>query len=303
MHEDILLMNSWDISLITDEYQTHKIEKGISNIKVAIVDSGIDMEHPGLNTVVNKSVSIVDSYPNVDFTGHGTMVAGQIAGNGMILGIAPNIKLYSYKIFDRENKSKLSYLIKALQLCMEDNVHIINMSLGFYLEEEAKQLKELKEIFRELRSRDIICISSVGYGNKTGRHYPSSLNTVLSCQSLCKNNKKVNKGVIADYCLPSGDYLNNFADEIVSIYNPINLIQTIHRELNYPIGYSFMNGESLSSAKLTGLVAIAQSYYYRNNNKLLNCEDMIKLLNKNSSIIDGSYKPKLLSILENIKGL
>ncbi|MFP9130481.1 S8 family peptidase [Niallia sp. BSM11] len=313
MDKNEFISKSWDIRMVTHEYQTLKIEKGISQIKVGIIDSGVDRSHPGLNNV-NKCISLIDSEPEVDLAGHGTMIAGQISGNGIIPGIAPEIEIISYKITNHKNQSKIPFFIEALESALNDGLSVLNMSFGFYLEsdlEQNSQIEKLEMLFDELYKRDVICISSSGYKGEDSRHYPSSFENVLSCQGLNKSGEKVNSNISADFCLPTGDYdVNPIFDsnstkeiEFVPVYLPIELSHNISKHTGLPLGYSFMSGESFSAAKLTGIVAVLRSCYYRKFHKILDNRSTIRLLEENSKIINGSYYPDLLKILNYINSI
>ena len=64
-----------------------------------------------------------------DKLGHGTHVAGQIAANGNLKGIAPGIGIKSYRVFGEQNADSL-WIIKAIIEAAKDDVDVINISLG-----------------------------------------------------------------------------------------------------------------------------------------------------------------------------
>lgn len=83
-----------------------------------IVDTGIDMDHPDLNTIpVPASVSYVDATPNDDCYGHGTWVAGVAAGwdNGFgVVGVSPGARVASVKVLDCAGTSPISRILAGL---------------------------------------------------------------------------------------------------------------------------------------------------------------------------------------------
>jgi len=74
----------------------------------------------------------------LDNNGHGTHVAGIVAGNGVIKGVAPDAKLYSYKVLSSTGSGSLSWAIGGIERAIDpnqdedfsDSVDIISMSLG-----------------------------------------------------------------------------------------------------------------------------------------------------------------------------
>src|SRR5690606_12996332 len=76
-------------------------------IKVGVLDSGIDYRHPDLGGCLGEGCKVVAAYnlveddtaeDGMDVYGHGTHVAGTIAAKGEIRGIAPDAKLYTFKV-------------------------------------------------------------------------------------------------------------------------------------------------------------------------------------------------------------
>ena len=121
-------------------------------IKVAVLDTGIDKNHPdllGKITLENDFVlsSFIDNEKEMgdgdddniaqDHDGHGTHVAGIIAANGQIKGVAPDVQLYAGKVLG-PNGAPESWIIQGIEwalnpdgnLLTDDGANIISMSLG-----------------------------------------------------------------------------------------------------------------------------------------------------------------------------
>ncbi|MBI2027632.1 MAG: S8 family serine peptidase [Deltaproteobacteria bacterium] len=115
------------------------------NIKIAIVDTGIDYTHPDLGGCLGPTCKVeygLDLVNNdadpMDDHGHGTHVAGIAAGDGKKQGVASGASLYAFKVLSAEGRGTTDVIIKALELAIDpnqdgdtsDGVDIINMSLG-----------------------------------------------------------------------------------------------------------------------------------------------------------------------------
>ena len=102
-----------------------------SGIVVSIIDTGIDLNHPDLEGKIIGGYDFVDNdeMPE-DTNGHGTQVAGIIAANGNLKGIAPNSKILMYKVSEDGESVPSDLIIKAIEKSIEDNADIINISLG-----------------------------------------------------------------------------------------------------------------------------------------------------------------------------
>ena len=102
-----------------------------SGITVSIIDTGIDLSHPDLEGKIIGGYDFVDNdkIPE-DTNGHGTQVAGIIAANGNLKGIAPNSKILMYKVSEDGESVPSHLIIKAIEKSIEDGADIINISLG-----------------------------------------------------------------------------------------------------------------------------------------------------------------------------
>ena len=102
-----------------------------SGIIISIIDTGIDLNHPDLDGQIIGGYDFVDNddVPE-DINGHGTQVAGIIASNGNLKGIAPNSKILMYKVSEDGESVPSNLIIKAIEKSIEDGADIINISLG-----------------------------------------------------------------------------------------------------------------------------------------------------------------------------
>lgn len=106
------------------------------DIKIAVIDTGVDYTHPDLlgfgpdGKVVGGFDFIENDNIPLDTNGHGTEVAGIISANGKIKGIAPEAKIFAYRVSDTGDSVSSDLIVKAIQRAVEDDVDIINLSLG-----------------------------------------------------------------------------------------------------------------------------------------------------------------------------
>jgi serine protease AprX len=112
-------------------------------IGVAVVDSGV-AAHPDLAGRVVASIDFTSATPRVTTTlsdpgGHGTHVAGLIAGDGMssggaFTGVAPNAQIVSVRVFDANGYATLSTVLQGLQWIVNNrstyNIRVANLSFG-----------------------------------------------------------------------------------------------------------------------------------------------------------------------------
>jgi subtilisin family serine protease len=103
------------------------------DVDIAILDTGVDLDHPDLN-VYNDVNVIAANQTGDDDNGHGTIVAGIAAAkdNGIgVVGGAPGARIWSIKVCDSAGECKISDLIKGVAYVTEhaDEIDVANISV------------------------------------------------------------------------------------------------------------------------------------------------------------------------------
>src|SRR5690625_1638621 len=107
-------------------------------IKVGVVDTGIDYNHPDLMANYAGGYDLVDldddpmeTEPSEGIpTLHGTHVAGIIGANGELQGVAPDAEIYAYRALGRGGMGTSIQVIAAMEQAVKDGVDVMNLSLG-----------------------------------------------------------------------------------------------------------------------------------------------------------------------------
>jgi len=120
-------------------------------IKVAVMDTGIDYNHPALGGCFGPGCRVAKGFDFVgdaydagaatpvitpdpdpdDCAGHGTHVAGIIGANDAnITGVAPNATLYAYRVFGCVGSTDSDIMLAAMERALNDGAQILNMSIG-----------------------------------------------------------------------------------------------------------------------------------------------------------------------------
>jgi subtilisin family serine protease len=125
-------------------------EEGITGagVKVGVIDTGIDYTHPDLGGGFGPGFKVEGGYDLVgnaysgpgtipfpdpdprDCVGHGTHVAGIIAANGRVRGVAPGAALRAYKVFGCSGGTGADVILAAMEAALQDGNQVINLSLG-----------------------------------------------------------------------------------------------------------------------------------------------------------------------------
>jgi len=105
-------------------------------IKIAVIDTGVDHLHPDLfgfgpgGKIIGGYNFVEDNKMPVDTNGHGTEVTGIIAADGQLKGIASKASIFAYKVSEDGESVPSELIVKAVQQAINDDVDIINISLG-----------------------------------------------------------------------------------------------------------------------------------------------------------------------------
>jgi subtilisin family serine protease len=103
-------------------------------IKIGILDSGCDLNHPDLQEAIDVAVDFTRSrFGPADRHGHGTHVAGTIgarANETGIIGVLPECRLHVYKVLDDSGAGGSGSIIAACDRAIDDGCHLVNCSFG-----------------------------------------------------------------------------------------------------------------------------------------------------------------------------
>src|SRR4051794_12850752 len=151
---------------------------------VAVIDSGIDFDHPDLGGCFGSGCRVSNGYDFVgdtydpddtslawqpvphpdavpdDCNGHGTHVAGIIGANGAIRGVAPDVTFGAYRVVGCGGQTTSDVLLAALERAYHDGADVINMSLGEHL--AGWPDAPLARAASRLVDKGIVVVSAVG---------------------------------------------------------------------------------------------------------------------------------------------
>src|SRR6185312_12211038 len=106
-------------------------------VTVAVVDSGVDANHPDLAGQVLPGLDLVGPAGGAgpDPVGHGTTVAGLIAGRNDdkrgVVGLAPDSRILPVRVLDERNKYDDALIVaKGVRWAVDNGARVINLSLG-----------------------------------------------------------------------------------------------------------------------------------------------------------------------------
>ncbi|AGX06586.1 minor extracellular serine protease [Bacillus sp. NRRL B-14911] len=133
--DGISLIGSHTVRGLFDEKGERLSGKGVT---IGVIDTGIDYNHPDLRRNYAGGRDLVDQDDDPmetvrtagEDTFHGTHVAGVIAANGKMRGVAPDAKIIAYRALGPGGAGTTEQVIAAIEQAIKDKVDILNLSLG-----------------------------------------------------------------------------------------------------------------------------------------------------------------------------
>ncbi|OLF04836.1 hypothetical protein BLA60_38985 [Actinophytocola xinjiangensis] len=106
-----------------------------AGVDVAVLDTGVDTDHPDLAGRVAEEVNFTDEATAGDGHGHGTHVASIVGGSGAAAdgarrGVAFDSRLMSAKVLDDEGRGQQSWVISGMEWAAAQGADVVNLSLG-----------------------------------------------------------------------------------------------------------------------------------------------------------------------------
>lgn len=151
-----------------------------AEINIAVLDTGIDDNHPDLiGKVVIKKDFTGDERPP---SGHGTHIAGEIAAidnDFGAMGFTVETKLFDLRVLNSEDVGSAQWVANAIRFAVEMDAHIINMSLG-----SSDYSKNIHDAIKYAISKDVLVVAAAGNSGAEGVSYPGKLPEVLTVAAV-----------------------------------------------------------------------------------------------------------------------
>ncbi len=208
-----------------------------NQIRIGVIDTGADFSHPDLRHSLARGVNLLNqiSLP-YDDNGHGTHIAGTIAASGgskSMMGVAPRSLIYPVKAFDHNGSAYVSDIILGIDWCVQNRMHIINMSFGM-----KSKSQSLQNTIRRAYNAGIVVVASSGNDKRSrSADYPARYPHTISVGATGKD------GRIAPF--------SNYGPRI-DIYAPGEKIKSCW----LGGGYREMNGTSMATSHVSGSIAL-----------------------------------------------
>jgi len=254
-----------------------------AGVSIAILDTGIDLDHPDLNVDVVRSVNFTRGGNADDKNGHGTHVAGTAAALNQgigVVGVAPGADLVAVKVLDNFGGASYSWLIGGLDYVAANGLDVANMSWGIPPDPDGL----LADALISAWEAGVTLVTSAGNEGE-------DVDDVGKLpQALDAEDKIIVVSAIADYDGQPGDdhfaSFSNFGPKVDIAAPGVNILSTYKRGM-----YATGEGTSMASPHVAGTAAL-----YIASNPTATPADVAAALISNGEVVgftggDGYYEP------------
>lgn len=242
--------------------EAHAFSEGDDAITVAILDTGIDLDHPEYRDAVLPGHDFVDILDGADEfigdylgadaipedeVGHGTHVAGVITAKGknMPRGVAPRCRILPVRVLAAMNKDgrrvgagSVENINNGVKWAIDNGAQVINMSLGVRHTGGGLPHSEVMDYAKRM---GVTVVAASGNDGRQELYYPGAFPSVIAVGAADES------GNVAEF--------STFGDHVSFIAPGVEVYSTSIED-----GYAFSTGTSHAAPFVTGAVALMKSF-------------------------------------------
>jgi len=219
---------------------------------VAVLDSGVDNNHPDIAEKVDGHVNFSNGETGDDKYGHGTHVAGIIAAtkdNGIgVAGVCPTCRILDVKVLNDTGYGSTSAIANGINWAVSNGAKVINMSLG-----QRTSSRTLEAAVSNAWNKGVVIVAAAGNTGTTSKIYPAAYTNVIAVAATDNNDLKASFSTHGakwvDVAAPGANVYSTFPN------HPFYLEEQYNRSQ----GYDVANGTSMASPIVAGVAALAWS--------------------------------------------
>jgi thermitase len=226
---------------VINAYQAWDVTRGSSSTVVAVVDTGIQANHPDLDAKVVLGYDYIDNDNNpADGNGHGTHVAGTVAAETSNstggAGTCPECKVLAVRVLNNQGSGSLDVIAKGITYAANNGAKVINLSLG------GPHASTMENAVNYAWGKGSFLACAAGNSNtsSTAKAYPAAYNNcfaIASTTSWDARSSFSNYGTWVEVAAPGSDIYSTWLGS----------------------GYKTINGTSMATPHVAGLAGLLSS--------------------------------------------
>ena len=241
------LVDSWGVKRIGADMAAMQGITG-AGVKVAILDTGIDSNHPDLKDNYKGGYNFVydnnDPYDDSRY-GHGTHLAGIIAArdNGTgVVGVAPEASIYALKVLNGGLMGSTTDILAGIEWAITNKMNVINMSFGAQMDSQA-----FRDACDAAFKSGIVLVAAAGNFNQPIVDNPAGFDPVIAVSATAQDDTKAP--------------FSNYGAKVELSAPGVAVMSTVPGG-----GYGLMSGTSQAAPHVSGVAALIFSTGIKDEN-------------------------------------
>jgi thermitase len=236
--DDPWFTNQWGMIKIQAP-QAWDVTTGSPTINIAILDTGVDQDHPDLASKIISNINFSNSATADDIDGHGTHVAGiaaAVTNNGIgVAGLGYSSSIMNVKVLGDTGSGAYSWIASGIIWAADNGADVINLSLG-----GSSASSTLEAAVNYAWSKGVVVVAAAGNNGNSAPFYPAYY---ANCIAVAATNSKDELAGWSDY----GGWVDVAAPGVAILSAYLSSING---------GYVEMSGTSMASPHVAGLAAL-----------------------------------------------
>lgn len=212
-------------------------------VKVAVLDTGVDYTHPDLRNkvLVDEGYNFVGNNYNVmDYDGHGTHVSGIIAAEANnsigLAGVTGNldVKILPIKVLNSDGEGDTISIVKGILYAVDSGADVINLSLG-----ARYKIDLLAEAIEYAKSKGVFVVTASGNDNENSDNFSPASDGGYTVAAMNYNYKKAS--------------FSDYGNSVKAAAPGVKILSTV------PGGYEAWDGTSMAAPVVSGIAAMLKA--------------------------------------------
>jgi thermitase len=213
-----------------------EVTTGSPSVSVAILDTGVDLDHPDLADKLINNINFSNSATADDVYGHGTHVAGiaaAITSNGIgVAGLGRDATIMNVKVLGDTGSGTYSAIASGIIWAADNGAEVINMSLGGYAASST-----LEDAINYAWNKGVVVVAAAGNSGSTTLSYPAYYDNCIA--------------VAATDASDAMAYFSTYGKWVDVAAPGLNIYSTLKDN-----GYGYKSGTSMAAPHVAGLAAL-----------------------------------------------
>jgi thermitase len=233
--------------------QAWDVTTGLSTIKIAILDTGVDQNHEDLGSKIVLNKNFTTSGTVDDLYGHGTHVAGIAAAatnNGLgVAGLGYNCAIMNGKVLDDRGSGYYSWIVSGITWAADNGAKVISMSLG-----GNSGSSTLQNAVNYAWGKGVVIVAAAGNAGNANPVYPAYYSNCIAVAATDQNDAK-----------PSWSSYGSWVDVAAPGANIYSTLPNHANTIGGP-NYGSLSGTSMATPHVAGLAGLVWVTSYDTSN-------------------------------------